>query len=243
VKKPPALPGENNLLERIEYMRYDNFLALIDTLLGEDGCPWDREQTHDSLRPYLLEECYETIEAINSGDMSALKEELGDVFLQVIFHAKLAEKAGAFTIDDVIAGVTQKLVSRHTHVFGTDEAKSPAEVLQVWEANKKKEQPRSTVQAMEAVPKALPALVRASKVLKRSGQETPDIKALCKDIYANLKSLTEPEANAFEIYGNIMLQMVNLSAFLGVNAEFSLTNAVEGFINTNSAENPAPSGL
>jgi len=219
-------------------MKFNNFLELMDKLLGENGCPWDKEQTHETLRPYLLEECYESIEAINGKDMASLKEELGDVLLQVVFHAKLAEKSGDFTIDDVIEAVTQKLISRHTHIFGTDVAKSPAEVLQVWEANKEKEQPRSTKQAMEAVPKALPALVRASKVLKRSGKKAPGIEALYKDIHANLKGLAASKAKAFETYGKILLQMVDLSAILGVNAEFSLTNAVEGFINTNSAETP-----
>jgi len=224
-------------------MKYESFLELIDKLLGENGCPWDRVQTHETLRPYLLEECYEVIEAINNNDMASLKEELGDVLLQVVFHAKLAEKARAFSMDDVIEAITQKLISRHSHIFGTDEAKSPDEVLQVWEANKKKEQPRTALQAMKAVPKALPALERASKVLRRSGKEAPNLEALYKDIHANLKSLAEPEAHVFEIYGKILLQMVNISAFLGVNAEFSLTNAVEGFINTNSAETPASSGL
>jgi len=224
-------------------MKYNSFLETMDKLLGENGCPWDLEQTHESLRPYLLEECYETIEAINNNDMDSLKEELGDVLLQVVFHAKLAEKSGAFTLDDVIDTITQKLISRHSHIFGTDKANSPTEVLKVWEANKKKEQPRSTTQAMQAVPKALPALERAAKVLKRSGKETPSLETLHKGINADLQALAEPCSKAFEIYGNILIQMVNLSAFLGVNAEFSLTNAVEGFINTNSAENPASSGL
>lgn len=116
-----------------------DLLQVMDTLLGENGCPWDREQTHESLKPYMLEECNEAIEAIDSGDMDALCEELGDVLLQVVFHAKLAERAGGFTLDDVVKGITKKLVSRHSHVFGNDKAANIAEVKAIWEANKKKE--------------------------------------------------------------------------------------------------------
>jgi len=219
-------------------MKYENFLCLMDKLLGENGCPWDREQTHESLRQYLLEECYETIDAINSGDMTSLKEELGDVLLQVVFHGKLAERSGAFTMDDIISAITHKLVSRHSHIFGTDTAKNPEDVSRVWEANKKKERPHNTSQAMAAVPKAMPALVRAEKVLKRAAKNRPDIKSLTNDIYDGLELLKSTKGSHFEIYGKTLLQMVGLSSILGVNAEFSLTNAVEEFINTNIAESP-----
>ena len=120
-------------------MKLEKLLEIMDKLLGEGGCPWDREQTHKSLRKYMLEECGEAVEAIDSGDMQALKEELGDVLLQVVFHAKLAEKAGIFTIDDVIEGISNKLVSRHTHVFGDDTAATAEDVVKIWEANKMKE--------------------------------------------------------------------------------------------------------
>jgi len=223
-------------------MILDDFLVLMDKLLGEDGCPWDREQTHESLRPYLLEECYETIEAINNNDTASLCEELGDVLLQVVFHAKLAEKAGAFTIKDVIAQVSEKLVSRHTHVFGTDTATTAEDVIKVWEANKQKENKHSHKDAMEAVPKALPALIRAAKVLKRSGVNKPCITQLYSDINTSLTRLATAKDKHFEIFGELLLQIVNLSSILKINAEFSLTNAVEGFINTVSVENPAFSG-
>ena len=120
-------------------MNLNKLLEIMDKLLGENGCPWDREQTHNSLRKYMLEECNEAIEAIDSGNMDALKEELGDVLLQVVFHAKLAERAGVFTIDDVIAGISHKLVSRHSHVFGDDTAATAEDVMKIWEANKLKE--------------------------------------------------------------------------------------------------------
>ena len=117
----------------------NKLLGIMDKLLSEDGCPWDREQTHKSLRKYLLEECSEAIEAIDSDDMASLCEELGDVLLQVVFHAKLAEKAGVFTMDDVIESIVNKLVSRHTHIFGDDKAVTAEDVAKLWTANKKKE--------------------------------------------------------------------------------------------------------
>ena len=120
-------------------MTFEGILTLMDTLLGENGCPWDKEQTHESLRENMLEECNEAIDAINQQDMAALKEELGDVLLQVIFHAKLAQKAGHFTIDDVIHALSDKLISRHSHVFGTDTALSAADAMEIWKANKRKE--------------------------------------------------------------------------------------------------------
>ena len=125
--------------------QYENLLKVMDRLLAPDGCPWDREQTHESLRANLLEECNEVIEAIASKDMTALCEELGDVLLQVVFHAKLAEKAGHFTTDDVARGITEKLVSRHTHIFGNDTATTAAEVAALWEANKRKERENNPI--------------------------------------------------------------------------------------------------
>jgi len=117
----------------------EKLLQVMDRLLAPDGCPWDREQTHESLCKYLLEESHEAIEAINNSDMNALKDELGDVLLQVVFHAKIAEAASEFTIDDIINNLIAKLIRRHSHVFGDDKAQTAAEVLQIWENNKKKE--------------------------------------------------------------------------------------------------------
>ena len=224
-------------------MAFDNFLKLMDNLLSEGGCPWDREQTHESLRQYLLEECYETIEAINKRDMDSLKEELGDMLLQVVFHAKLAEKAGVFTMEDVIKGVCNKLISRHTHVFGVDKATSAADVIQVWEANKQKERRHSPKDAMQAVPKALPALVRAAKILKRSPAGMPTNDDLYNDIHDKLNCLKEADEQCFEDFGKLLLSLVSVSVILDINAEFSLTNAVEGFINTVIAKPPVKSGL
>ncbi|MCL2199883.1 MAG: nucleotide pyrophosphohydrolase [Defluviitaleaceae bacterium] len=113
-------------------------LSIMDTLLGEGGCPWDREQTHFSILPNMMEECGEAVEAIKSGDIEAMREELGDVLLQVVFHAKIAEKAGHFNFDDIVATLSKKLVDRHTHVFGADKAETGEDAMKLWKANKQK---------------------------------------------------------------------------------------------------------
>ena len=211
-------------------MKFESFLNIMDILLGENGCPWDKEQTHESLRQYLLEECYEVLEAIDNNDMIALQEELGDMLLQVVFHAKLAEKTDVFTVDDVIAGVSHKLTSRHTHVFGSDKALSAEDVVQVWEANKQKEQQLSPVQAMVAVPKALPALMRASKVLKRAPHDNPSADTLYNSLHTSLDNLAMAKAGHEEILGGMLLELVNLANALKVNPELALISAVEGVI-------------
>ena len=119
-------------------MRIEELLSLMDVLLGENGCPWDREQTHTSLRECMIEECNEAVEAIDAGDMDSLREELGDVLLQVVFHAKLAERAGAFTFYDIVGALGRKIVDRHSHVFGSDKAVTADDARRIWDANKKK---------------------------------------------------------------------------------------------------------
>ena len=127
----------------------DELLKLIDTLLGENGCPWDKKQTHASLRSYIVEEANEAAEAIDAGDFNGLCEELGDVLFQVAFHAKLAERSQLFDMDDIIQGVMEKMVSRHSHIFGSDSAESAEEVERLWRANKIKEKERKTARAVE----------------------------------------------------------------------------------------------
>jgi len=120
-----------------------DLLKVMDTLLGEGGCPWDREQTHESLKSNLMEECREAIEAIDNGCKQSLCEELGDVLLQVIFHAKLAEKSETFNLDDVIKAITTKLIRRHTHIFAGDKALTAEEAMALWNENKQKERPHA----------------------------------------------------------------------------------------------------
>lgn len=123
----------------LEVLMFERLDKIMETLLGENGCPWDIKQTHLTLRENMLEEAQEAVEAIDSGDMDALKEELGDVLLQVVFHAKIAEKAGSFKLEDVVDGLCDKLVRRHTHVFGDEKALTEEDALRIWQMNKKKE--------------------------------------------------------------------------------------------------------
>ena len=216
--------------------------GIMDALLGENGCPWDRQQTHESLRPYLLEEAYEAAEAIDAQDMPALCEELGDVLFQIVFHATLAEKESRFTLDDIIDGVSQKLIRRHSHIFGADQADTAvitaSDVEAIWARNKKKEKQYETeADRLRAVPKALPALMRAQTVLKRA--KPSDGRAECFVQMRQLLDKLEKTANnpgesgaVSPVFGELLLNMVKIFNILEINAEFSLTKAIEAFINS-----------
>lgn len=144
---------------------FKELLEITDRLHAPDGCPWDREQTFESLKPYVLEEAHEVLEAVDEGDDQKTLEELGDLFYTVIFYAKLAEKSGRFTLQDILATLAAKLVRRHPHVFGEETAKNSEEVMHHWERVKKEERGKQSV--LDGVPKTLPSLARAQKVLKR----------------------------------------------------------------------------
>ncbi len=155
--------------QRKERYGWEDLLTIMHLLRAPGGCPWDREQTHQSIRRNFLEETYEALDAIDRDDVPGMKEELGDVLLQVVFHAVMEEERGRFTPDDVVDGIAQKLVFRHAHVFGTAQASDSAQALEGWEAQKKLEKGyTSPADAVEAVPHTLPALWRAEKIVSRS---------------------------------------------------------------------------
>ena len=155
--------------QRKERYGWEDLLTIMHLLRAPGGCPWDREQTHQSIRRNFLEETYEALDAIDRDDVPGMKEELGDVLLQVVFHAVMEEERGRFTPDDVVDGIAQKLVFRHAHVFGTAQASDSAQALEGWEAQKKLEKGyASPADAVEAVPHTLPALWRAEKIVSRS---------------------------------------------------------------------------
>ena len=235
-----------------ENKQFAKLCEIMDTLLGENGCPWDRSQTHQSLRPHLLEESYEVADAIDNGDMTALQEELGDLLLQVILHSRIAEKEKHFSLSDVIGDVSKKLVQRHTHIFqqssgtavasdNSGSAMTPKDVEKIWEENKNKEKSINTpLENMEAVPKALPALARAQKVVKRSERDFS-----CEDLLSEIRHLLdessqfaesypheESQQENMEKYGNILFHLAALLTKMQINAEFSLTNATFTFINS-----------
>ena len=215
-----------------EDQQFLKLCEVVDILLGENGCPWDKAQTHQSLRPLLLEESYEVADAIDNKDMAALKEELGDLLLHIVLHSRLAEKENYFSLNEVIAQAAEKLIGRHTHIFGSDSASTPAEVEETWEANKNKEKAiYTTLENIRAVPKALPALVRAQKVIKRSETEFADCHEEIRILLDKLEK-TSLEEEKKEICGKIFFFMAVLSEKKQINAEFSLTNAIQEFINT-----------
>lgn len=199
----------------------------MKTLLSPEGCPWDREQTHDSLTRYLIEEAYEVIEAIDEGDMDKLREELGDLLLQVVFHAALADQVGNFDLDDVASTVNHKMISRHPHVFGKMEINTSEEVMQNWEGFKREEGKKSI---LEGIPRMLPALLRAYKLqekAQRVGFDWPQISGAVEklqeeiDEYVVAAQTQDPDQIEDEM-GDILFAVVNIARMSGVEPEQAL---------------------
>ena len=197
-------------------------------------CPWDRKQTYESLKKYLIEETYEVIDAIDKKDWEALKEELGDLLLQPVFHATIAEEEGKFNIDDVVDHLCKKLIERHPHVFGEEEAKTAEEVLKNWE--KRKLEKRSSV--LEGVPKHLPALMRAEKLQKKAAKvgfdwrNIEEVKEKVNEEWNEFQKAIE-SGNKGEIeheFGDLLFALVNLARFLNIDPEEALQKANERFI-------------
>lgn len=219
---------------------FDEFLRIIRRLRGEEGCPWDREQTHESLRQCLIEECYEVIEAINNKDSQNLCEELGDVLLQVVMHSAIAEENNDFTIEDVITEESKKMIRRHPHVFGDLDVESSEQVLRNWEDIKSLEKKDvSPKQELLKVPKALPANIRAEKTQKKAvklGLELGSTNQVFEEITKKLQKLNNAVATGenpliFDEFGDLLFDIIKLSLLLQINAENSLTNATNKFIN------------
>jgi tetrapyrrole methylase family protein/MazG family protein len=220
--------------------QFDEFMEIIRKLRSKDGCPWDREQTHESLKTCLLEECYETIEAINNKDYENLCEELGDILLQVALHSVIAEEAAKFNINDVITQEAEKMIRRHPHVFGNVTVEDSQEVINNWEDIKKLEKKTDNIaDELQMVPKALPATIRAEKVQKKAakaGMDFTSYEQVLEKVYEELEELKESiEKGNKELiqeeFGDLLFTIVNLSRFLQLNAENSLTNATNKFIN------------
>jgi MazG family protein len=213
---------------------FEDLVAVMAHLRGVEGCPWDREQTHASLAPYLLEEAHETLDAIARGDPDALRGELGDVLLQVVFHAQIAHEAGQFDAAAVVDTLVHKLLARHPHVFGDLRLGSAREVLAHWEELKRREAPDRPID--DGVPNSLPALARAQKLVRRSGEGADDrtgavaasaVRAACDAAIAHLsdghgtRGADDREAHI----GNLLLAVVGLAAAAGVDAEAALRRA------------------
>ncbi len=210
-------------------------VGLMQRLLAPDGCPWDREQSFETLRKYVLEEACEVIDAIDGGDRKAIREELGDLLLQVVFQAELARREGAFAIDDVVAGIVDKLVHRHPHVFGHLSAKDAEEVLQNWEKLKAKEKGGRGILA--GVPRSMPALTRAQRIgekVARVGFDWDDAKGSRAKVAEEMGELDAAIASGDaskveEEMGDVLFALVNLSRHLRVDAEGALRGTIDKF--------------
>jgi tetrapyrrole methylase family protein/MazG family protein len=205
-------------------------------LRAPGGCPWDQEQDHRSLRPHLLEEAYEVLEAIDAGDAEALRQELGDILLQVVFHAQMAAEAGEFGIADVVQGVCDKLVARHPHVFGDKHITTAEGVVTEWERIKRAERQQTPEeQVATGVPKHLPALARAQAVLRkaaRAGLERT-LEDAVAELELSVQRLNAPETDTAEMeeaIGLLLFAVTDLARFLGVEAEQALRERVDEFM-------------
>jgi len=233
---------------------FDRLVALMTRLRSDEGCPWDREQTHDSLKPYLIEETYEVLEAIEAGEATALCEELGDLLFQIVFHAQIAKEDARFTIEDVLKKITEKMIRRHPHVFSEQAEKrnvtgnsnqneqesptTPQAVLTRWEEMKQQEPGnRHRKSVLDGVPKSLPSLLRAHQVQARAARVGFDWKELApvlEKIEEELDELREavdsnvPERVESE-FGDLLFSIVNYGRFLNLNSEDALRGTIARF--------------
>ncbi|MDU3724502.1 MAG: nucleoside triphosphate pyrophosphohydrolase, partial [Clostridium celatum] len=211
----------------------------IEVLRSEEGCSWDREQTHESIKNCLLEEAYEVIEAIENDDIDGLIEELGDVLLQVVFHSVIGKEDGYFNISDVIEAITSKMIYRHPHVFGNTVANTSEEVLKNWDELKKQEKNYETItEEIEGIAKTLPALIKAHKVQKKVAKVGFDF----KDVIEAATKVEEEKNEILDVYktnnrekimnevGDLLFACVNVSRLLEVDEEEALNKSINKFI-------------
>lgn len=214
-----------------------DFVALITFLRSPDGCPWDQVQTHESIRRNFLEETYEVCEAIDAGDTAHLKEELGDVLMQVVFHAGIEADAGRFDMDDVCDGVVKKLLYRHPHVFGDGQAETADTVPASWEQLKRQEKgQKTTADALDAVARSLPGLWRAEKIQKKAAEagfdwrDVSDALDKLDEETAELRQAVRGGTNVEEELGDVLFAAVKVGRFCGVDPETAVNGTCEKFI-------------
>jgi len=219
---------------------FGELVQIMARLRGANGCPWDRQQTHESIKPYFVEETYEVLEAIDDGDAGKLCEELGDVLLQVVFHARMAEEASLFSVADVVRAISEKLVRRHPHVFGDVQADTAQEVLFNWEQIKKTERVSAKGHAslLDGVPRELPALLRAHRLQEKASRvgfdwkEARQVFRKVEEELGELRAAMEserPDRMEAEL-GDLLFSLVNLSRFIAVNPEEALRKTIARFI-------------
>ena len=222
--------------------KYDinDLLEIMRSLRAPGGCPWDAEQTHESIRKNLIEETYEVVEAIDKKDSGMLLEELGDLLMQVVFHAQMEDEKGVFNFDDVADGVCKKLIERHPHVFGEVEVSGVDDVLDNWDAIKRRKKgQKKGSEPMLSVPRELPALMRAAKIQQKAsavGFDWPDVSGAYGKIIEETQELRKAvesgvQDDVIEELGDLLFSVVNVSRFLKCDAEEALTAASDKFIN------------
>jgi len=222
-----------------EYKGFEGLVQLMKRLRGPDGCPWDREQDKESLKPYVIEEAYEVVEAIDNANPPELREELGDLLLQVVFLAQLAEEAGEFNIDNVVFEIIEKLVRRHPHVFGEASGLTAEEVVKNWASIKideKKE--KGTYSALDGVPFQMPALLRAHRLTEKAsrvGFDWDSIDGVFAKLEEELKEFEEAVASKERLkmeeeLGDVIFSLVNVARFLEVNPEEALKKTISKFV-------------
>jgi tetrapyrrole methylase family protein/MazG family protein len=216
--------------------RFGDLVDIMARLRGTDGCPWDRRQTKETLRPFLIEETYEILEALDKEDDQGLREELGDLLFHIIFMARIAQEEGVFGIYDVISAVAEKMVRRHPHVFGNSEVSSPHEVEANWAKLKAEEKPRGSL--LEGIPQHLPALMRAYRLTQRAskvGFDWEDKDQVWKKLEEELKEFQAAlsEGNEDDLrneLGDILFTLVNLARFIDVDPEDALRRVTNKFV-------------
>ena len=218
-------------------MELEELIKIMSALRGEKGCPWDREQTMESLKPFIVEETYEVLEAIDGKNPEDVKEELGDLLFQIVFQCQIAKEKGDFDMADVIEKIGRKMIARHPHVFGDADYKTSAEVLVHWEAQKKREG-KQRESLLEGVPKTLPSLLRAHRLQDRAARVGFDwdkigdvMKKLDEEIGEFKEAMEKNNEDAIEEeLGDVLFMLVNISRFIGVNPEDALRKTISKFI-------------
>lgn len=215
----------------------DDLIDIMRILRSENGCPWDREQDHHSIRKDFIEEVYEAVEAIDLEDTELLREELGDVLLQVVFHSRIEEEKGSFKFGDVVNEVCQKLIIRHPHVFGDVSVKNSEDVLKNWNNIKQETKGQETyTETLESVCSTLPALMRAQKVgqrAKRAGMDFESVQTALEALeseIAELKKAVAEQSNIEEEIGDVLFSAVNVSRLCGIDSEEALSRSTDKFI-------------
>jgi tetrapyrrole methylase family protein / MazG family protein len=214
---------------------FDEFVDLIAVLRGPDGCPWDREQTHRSLAKNMVEEAYEAVHAIETDDVAELREELGDVLLQVVLHSQVAADEGTFTVDDVVAGIHAKIVRRHPHVFGDQTAVSATDGLARWDSTKAEERVAKNQGLLDTVPHALPALMLSQMISRKAvsaGFEWDSLEGVWAKVHEEideLKATVPGSPEAADEIGDLLFSIVNLARKQGIDAETALRGTCDKF--------------